>query len=194
MLLKADGSLRSPLKKLLSVSARDELLQRTGAEPGDLLLIAAGSLSTVVRDTQTSNLDLVDHSFLISSNILWNSPGFSSGSPNVHHLHDTQLYVPVVQGCTMKQRQIKHLSILPFLSCPALSVRCWVIFACSVQTSWSLKAFQFETLQSSTSCGSWTFLFSCPKKTSRHSWSQLIIHLLLLCQRTRTSSTQSHTR
>lgn len=55
--LKADGTLRSPLKKLLSVSARDELLQRTGAKPGDLLLIAAGSLSTVVRDPLTSNLD-----------------------------------------------------------------------------------------------------------------------------------------
>lgn len=50
VLVKADGSLKSPLKKLLSVAAKDELLQRTGAKPGDLLLIAASSLHTVVRD------------------------------------------------------------------------------------------------------------------------------------------------
>ncbi|XP_038574801.1 aspartate--tRNA ligase, mitochondrial isoform X1 [Micropterus salmoides] len=47
VLVKADGTLKSPLKKLLSVSATDELLQRTGAKPGDLLLVAAGSLHTV---------------------------------------------------------------------------------------------------------------------------------------------------
>lgn len=47
VLVRADGTLKSPLKKLLSVSATDELLQRTGAKPGDLLLMAAGSLHTV---------------------------------------------------------------------------------------------------------------------------------------------------
>ncbi|XP_010749521.1 aspartate--tRNA ligase, mitochondrial isoform X2 [Larimichthys crocea] len=47
VLVKADGTLKSPLKKLLSVSATDELLQRTGAKPGDLLLMAAGSFHTV---------------------------------------------------------------------------------------------------------------------------------------------------
>ncbi|XP_054458644.1 aspartate--tRNA ligase, mitochondrial [Anoplopoma fimbria] len=47
VLVKADGSLKSPLKKLLSVSATDELLQRTGAKPGDLLLMASGPLNTV---------------------------------------------------------------------------------------------------------------------------------------------------
>ncbi|KAF1383298.1 hypothetical protein PFLUV_G00130400 [Perca fluviatilis] len=47
LLVKADGTLKSPLKKLLSVSVTDELLQRTGAQPGDLLLMAAGSLHTV---------------------------------------------------------------------------------------------------------------------------------------------------
>ncbi|XP_068425102.1 aspartate--tRNA ligase, mitochondrial isoform X2 [Clinocottus analis] len=47
VLVKADGTLKSPLKKLLSVSATDELLQRTGAGPGDLLLMAAGSLHSV---------------------------------------------------------------------------------------------------------------------------------------------------
>lgn len=55
VLVKADGTLKSPLKKLLSVSATDELLQRTGAKPGDLLLVAAGSLHNVVRDSLTSN-------------------------------------------------------------------------------------------------------------------------------------------
>lgn len=54
VLVKPDGTLKSALKKLLSVSARDELLQRTGAKPGDLLLMAAGSLNTVVRDSSDS--------------------------------------------------------------------------------------------------------------------------------------------
>ncbi|XP_070774610.1 aspartate--tRNA ligase, mitochondrial [Enoplosus armatus] len=45
--VKADGTLKSALKKLLSVSATEELLQRTGAKPGDLLLLAAGSLNSV---------------------------------------------------------------------------------------------------------------------------------------------------
>ncbi len=57
VLVKADGTLKSPLKKLLTVSATDELLQRAGAKPGDLLLMAAGSLHTVVRDPLTSYLD-----------------------------------------------------------------------------------------------------------------------------------------
>ncbi|XP_070701257.1 aspartate--tRNA ligase, mitochondrial [Pempheris klunzingeri] len=47
VLVKADGTLKSPLKKFLSVSATEELLQRTGAKPGDLLLMAAGCLNTV---------------------------------------------------------------------------------------------------------------------------------------------------
>lgn len=47
VLLRADGSLKSPLKKLLSVSATDDLLQTTGAKPGDLVLMAAGSVHTV---------------------------------------------------------------------------------------------------------------------------------------------------
>ncbi|XP_035527406.1 aspartate--tRNA ligase, mitochondrial [Morone saxatilis] len=47
VLVNEDRTLKSVLKKLLSVTATDELLQRTGAEPGDLLLIAAGSLHTV---------------------------------------------------------------------------------------------------------------------------------------------------
>lgn len=47
--VKADGTLRSSLKNLLSASTTDELLYRTGARPGDLLLMAAGSLHSVVR-------------------------------------------------------------------------------------------------------------------------------------------------
>ncbi|KAM6989133.1 aspartate--tRNA ligase, mitochondrial [Tautogolabrus adspersus] len=47
VLVKADGTLKSPLKKLLSASTTEELLQRTAANPGDLLLIAAGSLHSV---------------------------------------------------------------------------------------------------------------------------------------------------
>lgn len=50
VLVKADGTLKSPLKKLLSVTAQDELLHKTGAQPGDLLLIAASSLDTVVAE------------------------------------------------------------------------------------------------------------------------------------------------
>lgn len=49
MLVRADGTLKSPLKKLLSSSVTDELLKWTEAKPGDLLLIAAGSHHTVVR-------------------------------------------------------------------------------------------------------------------------------------------------
>lgn len=48
MLVKADGTLKSPLKKLLSVTAQDELIQQTGCRPGDLLLVAASSVHTVV--------------------------------------------------------------------------------------------------------------------------------------------------
>uniref|UniRef100_A0A7N6AUF4 Aminoacyl-transfer RNA synthetases class-II family profile domain-containing protein n=1 Tax=Anabas testudineus TaxID=64144 RepID=A0A7N6AUF4_ANATE len=47
VLVKEDNTLKSPLKKLLSVSATEELLKRTGAKPGDLLLITAGPLHTV---------------------------------------------------------------------------------------------------------------------------------------------------
>lgn len=47
VLVKADGTLKSPLKKLLSASVIEDLLKRTEAKPGDLLLIAAGSLHTV---------------------------------------------------------------------------------------------------------------------------------------------------
>ncbi|XP_034039192.1 aspartate--tRNA ligase, mitochondrial [Thalassophryne amazonica] len=47
VLVRPDGILKSPLKKLLSDTATSELLQRTGAKPGDLLLISAGPLHTV---------------------------------------------------------------------------------------------------------------------------------------------------
>ncbi|XP_072220078.1 aspartate--tRNA ligase, mitochondrial isoform X1 [Leuresthes tenuis] len=47
VLVREDGTIKSPLKKLLSVSVTDDLLKRTEAKPGDLLLMAAGSLHSV---------------------------------------------------------------------------------------------------------------------------------------------------
>ncbi|XP_058506493.1 aspartate--tRNA ligase, mitochondrial [Solea solea] len=47
VLVREDGTLKSPLRKLLSDSVTEELLNQTGAKPGDLLLIAAASLHTV---------------------------------------------------------------------------------------------------------------------------------------------------
>ncbi|KAK2895742.1 aspartate--tRNA ligase, mitochondrial isoform X1 [Channa argus] len=47
VLVRADNTVKSALTKLLSVSSTEELLKRTGAKPGDLLLIAAGCLHTV---------------------------------------------------------------------------------------------------------------------------------------------------
>lgn len=47
--VKADGTLKYSLKHLLSASTTDELLCRTGSRPGDLLLMTAGSLHSVVR-------------------------------------------------------------------------------------------------------------------------------------------------
>ncbi|XP_077471668.1 aspartate--tRNA ligase, mitochondrial [Stigmatopora argus] len=44
LLVRPDGTLKSPLNKLLSPSVIDALLKKTGAKPGDLLLIAAGPL------------------------------------------------------------------------------------------------------------------------------------------------------
>ncbi|XP_028329428.1 aspartate--tRNA ligase, mitochondrial isoform X1 [Gouania willdenowi] len=45
--VSADGTLKSPLKKLLSASVTSDLLRTSGAKPGDLLLVAAGPLHTV---------------------------------------------------------------------------------------------------------------------------------------------------
>ncbi|XP_061747468.1 aspartate--tRNA ligase, mitochondrial isoform X2 [Nerophis ophidion] len=47
VLVRADGTLKSPLKKLLADSVTDALLEKTRAQPGDLLLIAAGPTHTV---------------------------------------------------------------------------------------------------------------------------------------------------
>ncbi|KAJ0044305.1 hypothetical protein NL108_003359 [Boleophthalmus pectinirostris] len=46
-LIRADGSIKSPLKKLLSLSTTEDLMNKTQAKAGDLLLIAAGSPQTV---------------------------------------------------------------------------------------------------------------------------------------------------
>uniref|UniRef100_A0A8C5GA75 Aminoacyl-transfer RNA synthetases class-II family profile domain-containing protein n=1 Tax=Gouania willdenowi TaxID=441366 RepID=A0A8C5GA75_GOUWI len=43
--VSADGTLKSPLKKLLSASVTSDLLRTSGAKPGDLLLVAAGEFS-----------------------------------------------------------------------------------------------------------------------------------------------------
>lgn len=86
--VKADGTLKSPLKKLLSVSATDELLQRTGAKPGDLLLMAAGSLHTV--RTILGNLRLQCAELL-------ESRGISIRDPSVFHflwVVDFPLFLP----------------------------------------------------------------------------------------------------
>lgn len=72
VLVKEDNTLKSPLKKLLSVSATEELLKRTGAKAGDLLLIAAGPLHTVVGESLTSNLakhDKSEHDSTFSSSV-----------------------------------------------------------------------------------------------------------------------------
>ncbi|XP_068196498.1 aspartate--tRNA ligase, mitochondrial [Antennarius striatus] len=45
--IATDGTIKPALKQMLSVTNTDELLQMTGAGPGDLLLMAAGSRHTV---------------------------------------------------------------------------------------------------------------------------------------------------
>ncbi|XP_062338373.1 aspartate--tRNA ligase, mitochondrial isoform X1 [Osmerus eperlanus] len=47
LLVKADGTLKSPLSRLLCGPAREQLLQTAQARPGDLLLLSAGPLDTV---------------------------------------------------------------------------------------------------------------------------------------------------
>ncbi|MED6280416.1 aspartyl-tRNA synthetase 2, mitochondrial [Characodon lateralis] len=47
VLVREDGTLKSPLKKLIPDSVTEDLLRRTEANPGDLLLLAAGSLHAV---------------------------------------------------------------------------------------------------------------------------------------------------
>ncbi|KAM9718423.1 aspartate--tRNA ligase, mitochondrial isoform 2-T2 [Menidia menidia] len=45
--VRGDGTVKSPLRKLLSASVTSQLLSRTEAEPGDLLLLAAGARHSV---------------------------------------------------------------------------------------------------------------------------------------------------
>ncbi|XP_054889575.1 aspartate--tRNA ligase, mitochondrial [Poeciliopsis prolifica] len=47
VLVREDGMLKSTLKKLMPVSVTEDLLRKTEAGPGDLLLLAAGSLHAV---------------------------------------------------------------------------------------------------------------------------------------------------
>ena len=48
MAVRPEGTLKSPLSKHLSSSDTEALLGKTGARPGDLLLVSACSLDTVV--------------------------------------------------------------------------------------------------------------------------------------------------
>lgn len=57
VLVREDGTVKSPLKKLLSVSETENLLRRTEAKPGDLLLIAAGPVHAVVRTLTPEHAD-----------------------------------------------------------------------------------------------------------------------------------------
>ncbi|KAK7945445.1 hypothetical protein WMY93_001173 [Mugilogobius chulae] len=45
--IRADGSVKSPLKNMLCASTTEDLINKTQAKAGDLVLIAAGSLQTV---------------------------------------------------------------------------------------------------------------------------------------------------
>lgn len=77
--VRENGTLNSPLKKLISPKTTAELLQRTGSRPGDLLLIAAGSLHTVVRDYVRwiqiiASLALPPNSAVPSADIAGSSP------------------------------------------------------------------------------------------------------------------------
>ncbi|XP_075994349.1 aspartate--tRNA ligase, mitochondrial [Genypterus blacodes] len=47
VLVRPDGTLKSPVQKLLSSTETDQLLRTTGAKPGDLMLITAADLQTV---------------------------------------------------------------------------------------------------------------------------------------------------
>ncbi|XP_030017050.1 aspartate--tRNA ligase, mitochondrial [Sphaeramia orbicularis] len=88
VLVRADGSLKSPLKKLLSVSATDDLLQTTGAKPGDLVLMAAGSLHTVRPLLGNLRLQCAE---------LLNSRGVTLRDPSVFHflwVVDFPLFLP----------------------------------------------------------------------------------------------------
>ncbi|XP_056913797.1 aspartate--tRNA ligase, mitochondrial isoform X1 [Takifugu flavidus] len=74
--VRENGTLNSPLKKLISPKTTAELLQRTGSRPGDLLLIAAGSLHTVRT--------LLGHLRLQSAELL-ECCGVSVRDPSVFH-------------------------------------------------------------------------------------------------------------
>uniref|UniRef100_A0A672G7C6 Aminoacyl-transfer RNA synthetases class-II family profile domain-containing protein n=1 Tax=Salarias fasciatus TaxID=181472 RepID=A0A672G7C6_SALFA len=87
VLIRADGTLKSPLKKLLSQSVTDNLLKTTGAKPGDVLLMAAGSLHT---------RPLLGHLRLQSAQLL-ESSGVTLRDPSAFHflwVVDFPLFLP----------------------------------------------------------------------------------------------------
>lgn len=61
VLVKADGTLKSPLSRLLCSPAREQLLQTTQAQTGDLLLLSAGPLDTVRPLLGKLRLQCADH-------------------------------------------------------------------------------------------------------------------------------------
>ncbi|XP_069581892.1 aspartate--tRNA ligase, mitochondrial [Brachyistius frenatus] len=86
--VRADGTVKSPLKKLLSVSVTEDLLRRTGAGPGDLLLMAAGSAHSV--------RPLLGHLRLQCAQLL-ESRGVSVRDPSAFHflwVVDFPLFLP----------------------------------------------------------------------------------------------------
>ncbi|XP_030607208.1 aspartate--tRNA ligase, mitochondrial [Archocentrus centrarchus] len=88
VLVSADGTLKSSLKKLLSASATDDLLKWTEAKPGDLLLMAAGSQHAV--------RPLLGHLRLECAKLL-ESRGVSLRDPSAFHflwVVDFPLFLP----------------------------------------------------------------------------------------------------
>uniref|UniRef100_A0A673AWI5 Aminoacyl-transfer RNA synthetases class-II family profile domain-containing protein n=1 Tax=Sphaeramia orbicularis TaxID=375764 RepID=A0A673AWI5_9TELE len=100
VLVRADGSLKSPLKKLLSVSATDDLLQTTGAKPGDLVLMAAVTIcclsSLSLFCLCSSQRPLLGNLRLQCAELL-NSRGVTLRDPSVFHflwVVDFPLFLP----------------------------------------------------------------------------------------------------
>lgn len=87
-MIRGDESIKSPLKKLLSVSTTEELKEKTKAKPGDLLLISAGTLNNV--------RPLLGGLRLHCANLL-ESHGVSLRDPSVFHflwVVDFPLFLP----------------------------------------------------------------------------------------------------
>lgn len=88
LLIRTDESIKSPLKKLLSVSTIEDIMKKTKAKAGDLLLIAAGSVNHVrplLGDLRLRCADLLE------------SHGVALRDPSVFHflwVVDFPLFLP----------------------------------------------------------------------------------------------------